>query len=90
MKQEVEQARDHIKKSLELWLPKYKAIEKGEAAEGSFDPVEVCPLLYPVRLSTAKILIEVEEHDLAVEVLEGLTEEDDSVSKIDYYAILLL
>ncbi|XP_066959729.1 uncharacterized protein [Macrobrachium rosenbergii] len=79
VKQETEQAKENILKSLELWLPKYKAVDEGVAAAGSFDPVEVCPLSYPTRLNTAKILIEVEDHDHAVDVLEGLAEEDDSV-----------
>ncbi|XP_068223940.1 uncharacterized protein [Palaemon carinicauda] len=79
VKQEVEQAKENIQKSIELWLPKYKAVEEGKAVAGSFDPVEVCPLSYPTRLNTAKILIEIEDHDHAIDVLEGLAEEDDSV-----------
>lgn len=79
VKQDTEQAKIYITKSLELWLPKYKAVDEGEAAEGTFDPVEVCPISYPTRLAAARILIEVESHDHAVEVLEGLVEEDDTV-----------
>lgn len=80
MKQEVEEAKTFITKSIEIWLPKLKEVDEGTAAAGSFDPVEVCPLPYPTRLSTARILIEVEDYKHAMEVLEGLAEEDDEVS----------
>ena len=79
MKQEVEEAKKYIAQSLEVWLPHYRAVRDGKADTGSFDPVEVCPLSYATRLTTARILIEVEDHKSAVEVLEGLTEEDDEV-----------
>ena len=41
--------------------------------------VEVCPLLYTTRLSTARMLIELEEWEKAVNVLDGLVEEDDEI-----------
>lgn len=84
VKQEVEEAKKYIAQSLEVWLPQYKAVREGKAATGSFDPVEVCPLSYATRLTTARILIEVEDHKSAVEVLEGLTEEDDDVVDVWY------
>ncbi|XP_071550297.1 uncharacterized protein [Panulirus ornatus] len=79
VKQDIEEARKYITKSLQIWLPKYKEVEEDKAETGTFDPVEVCPLSYTARLSTARILIEVEDHKHAVEVLEGLTEENDEV-----------
>lgn len=79
MKQDIDEARKYITKSLEIWLPKYKEVEEGKAETGTFDPVEVCPLSYSTRLSTARILIEVEDYKHAVEVLEGLAEENDEV-----------
>ena len=54
-----------------------------EAAQG-FDPVEVCPLLFTTRLSTVRMLIELEEWDKAVQVLDGLTEEDDEIVDVWY------
>ena len=43
-------------------------------------PLQVCPLLYTTRISTAKLLIELEMLDEATQVLEGLLDEDDQVS----------
>ncbi|KAK3873764.1 hypothetical protein Pcinc_021247 [Petrolisthes cinctipes] len=79
VKQDPEEAKTYINKSLELWLPKYKEVDEGKAEAGSFDPVEVCPLSYPTRLSAARILIEVKDYENAIDVLDGLTEEDDEV-----------
>ena len=66
-------------KSLDIWLPKYKSINDGEAEGGSFDPVEVCPLSYESRLNCAKLLIELEDYNSANDVLESLVEENDEV-----------
>ncbi|XP_069160374.1 uncharacterized protein [Procambarus clarkii] len=79
VKQEVQEAKTYITKSIEIWLPKYKEVDEGKAAAGTFDPVEVCPLSYATRLSAARILIEVEDYKHAVDVLEGLTEENDEI-----------
>ncbi|KAG0722799.1 putative assembly chaperone of rpl4 [Chionoecetes opilio] len=84
VKQEVEEAKQYIGKSLEVWLPHYKAVREGKADPGTFDPVEVCPVAFGTRLSTARILIEVEDHASALEVLEGLLEEDDEVVDLWY------
>ena len=48
-------------------------------ASQNFDPVEVCPLLYTTRLSTSRMLIELEEWEKSVQVLDGLIEEDDEI-----------
>lgn len=45
----------------------------------SFDPVEVCPLLYTTRLATSRMLIELEEWEKATQVLDGLVEEDEEI-----------
>eukprot|EP00094_Tigriopus_californicus_P006854 TCALIF_06603-PA protein Name:"Similar to SPBC16D10.01c UPF0661 TPR repeat-containing protein C16D10.01c (Schizosaccharomyces pombe (strain 972 / ATCC 24843))" AED:0.07 eAED:0.07 QI:55/0.8/0.83/1/0.4/0.66/6/41/345 len=50
--------------------------EKFEVVD--FDPVEVCSLLYTTRIGTSKMLIEMEMWEEAIQVLEGLLEEDDS------------
>ncbi|KAJ8305543.1 hypothetical protein KUTeg_016088 [Tegillarca granosa] len=39
-KDQKEDAKEMINKSVSLWLPKYRAIDKGEVAEEDFDPVE--------------------------------------------------
>jgi hypothetical protein len=57
--------------SLSLWLPNYEAVRNNKpevSGAANFDPVEVCPLLYTTRMSTAKMLIELEEWDSAVKV----------------------
>ncbi len=81
VKSEFEQARKDLNRSLDLWLPTYMAVleNRPQEAAGKFDPVEVCPLLYTTRLSTARMLIELEEWDKAVNVLDGLLEEDEDI-----------
>lgn len=65
--------------SLNLWLPKYEMLRENKLESGEFDPVEVCPLLYTTRISTAQMLIELEMWEEGSKVLDGLTEEDDEV-----------
>ena len=81
IKSEFDEARKSLNKSLDLWLPSYIAIleNRPEEASANFDPVEVCPLLYTTRLSTVRMLIELEEWEKASQVLDGLTEEDDEI-----------
>jgi len=80
IKSEYKEAKDTLNKSLELWLPTYMAVLDNRPQEASnFDPIEVCPLLYTTRLSTARMLIELEEWEKAVNVLDGLVEEDDEI-----------
>lgn len=76
-KDQKEDAKEMINKSVSLWLPKYRAIDKGEVAEEDFDPVEPIPVTYESRMSASKILIEVGEYETAIEVLEGLLDEND-------------
>ena len=80
IKSEFEEAKTSLNKSLDLWLPNYLAVleNRAEAAK-NFDPVEVCPLIYTTRLSTARMLIELEEWDKSQQVLDGLIEEDDEI-----------
>ena len=65
--------------SLNLWLPKYEMLRENKLESGEFDPVEVCPLLYTTRITTAQMLIELEMWEEGSKVLDGLTEEDDEV-----------
>ena len=69
-------------KSISLWLPEYKKIDEGTAEPGTYDPVEVCSLSDSARLSSSKILIEVEEHKLAEDVLNSLLDENEDVRSL--------
>ncbi|CAL4098791.1 unnamed protein product, partial [Meganyctiphanes norvegica] len=84
VKQEPEEAKTFINKSLNLWLPKYKELDDGKAEAGSFDPVEVCPLSLSARMSAARILIELESHQEALDVLECCLGEDDEAVDVWY------
>ena len=55
-----------IKKSVALWLPKIRELEKPESAsEGEdFNPINPVPLSYETRIQTAQILTEVQEYDV--------------------------
>jgi len=67
-----DEAKSAIDKSLELWFPAHQLfLEKGEGEETT--------LSYSFRLATAKILMDLEEFDLATKVLESLLEEDEEV-----------
>jgi len=80
IKSEFKEGRDALNKSLDLWLPAYMAVLDNRPQEASnFDPIEVCPLLFTTRLSTARMLIELEEWEKATNVLNGLIEEDDEI-----------
>lgn len=57
-----------MKQSLELWLPAYQGVLENKLEVVDFDPVEVCPLLYTTRIGTAKMLIEMEMWEEAIQV----------------------
>ena len=77
IKTEFEESKSCMEKSLSLWLPQYMNVLEDRAT--SADPVDVCPLPYTIRLASAKILMELEDWDNAVQVLKGLIEEDELV-----------
>ncbi|KAK7009586.1 TPR repeat-containing protein [Biomphalaria glabrata] len=83
-KDEIEEAKELIKKSVSLWLPKLEAADTGNVADEEFDPVDTCPLAYNARVQCGKILIEVEDYELATDVLETLLDEDDEVPDVWY------
>ncbi|XP_023326568.1 probable assembly chaperone of rpl4 [Eurytemora carolleeae] len=67
-----EDAKISIGKSIQLWLPAHlKFLESGEGEDTN--------LSYTFRLSTAKILLDLEDYDNATKVLDGLIEEDEEV-----------
>jgi len=79
-----EEAKVAIKKSISLWLPKLQAADEGTSPEDDFDPVEMCPLPYTARVQSGKILIELEEYEEATDCLETLLDEDDEVPDVWY------
>ena len=84
VKKEFDVARGDMKRSTDLWLPKYTSVLENKASASDFDRVEVCPLLYSTRIATSKVLIELEEWDAATQVLDGLIEEDEDVVETWY------
>ncbi|CAL1536079.1 unnamed protein product [Lymnaea stagnalis] len=79
-----EEAKELIKKSVSLWLPKLQAADTADVPDEDFDPVELCQIPYTTRIQCGKILIEVEEYELATDVLETLLDEDDEVPDVWY------
>ncbi|KAF4075966.1 hypothetical protein AMELA_G00224980 [Ameiurus melas] len=86
-----EEGRDYLMKSVSSWLPSRQKDEDSSA--GSVQPDEdeedeervqsnIPP--YESRITSAKLLIEVEEFEMATDVLEGLLEEDDEVVQVWY------
>lgn len=86
-KDNTEEAKQAIKKSVSLWLPKLQAVDKndkGTLPDDEFDPVEVCSMPFTARVQSGKILIELDEYEEATEVLETLLDEDDEVPDVWY------
>jgi tetratricopeptide (TPR) repeat protein len=75
-------------KGVSLWLPQLRNAVKPEGATLD-DPVEVCPLSYPARINCAKTLIELENYEVASEILELLLDENDEVVEVWYLLGLL-
>ncbi|XP_075872110.1 uncharacterized protein LOC142881614 isoform X1 [Nelusetta ayraudi] len=69
------EGREFLLKSIALWLPGHK--HNAADAQSEIPP-------YESRITTAKLLIESEEYEMAVDVLEGLLEEDDEVVQVWY------
>jgi len=83
-KEEKDEAKKAIQKSVSLWLPKLQSLDKGTLAKEDFDPVEVCSLPFTARVQSGKILIELDEYEAATDVLETLLDEDDEVPDVWY------
>ncbi|GFO37931.1 upf0661 tpr repeat-containing protein c16d10.01c, partial [Plakobranchus ocellatus] len=62
-KDEKEEARVCIKKSVNMWLPKLQGVDSGTLAVEEFDPVEVCPIPFTTRVQCGKILTELGEYE---------------------------
>jgi len=71
---QVEAAQEAMSTSLELWLPAHLSF-----CEGGVEVGQQTRLSYHSRLTTAKLLLDLEVFDRATEVLDSLLEEDDEV-----------
>ncbi|XP_044063294.1 probable assembly chaperone of rpl4 isoform X2 [Siniperca chuatsi] len=76
-----QEGREYLLKSVGLWLPAQKQSAASSSTEEDMQN-EIPP--YESRITTAKLLIESEEYEMAVDVLEGLLEEDDEVVQVWY------
>ncbi|XP_072316960.1 uncharacterized protein [Eucyclogobius newberryi] len=74
-----QEGKEYLLKSVAGWLPSQRA---ASGLEEDLQNIEIPP--YESRISTAKLLIESEEYETAVDVLEGLLEEDDEVVQVWY------
>nr|XP_020504163.1 probable assembly chaperone of rpl4 isoform X2 [Labrus bergylta] len=74
-----QEGKEYLLKSVGLWLP-------AQSAASSSTEEELQNLIppYESRITTAKLLMESEEYEMAVDVLEGLLEEDDEVVQVWY------
>ncbi|XP_074659642.1 uncharacterized protein LOC141912297 [Tubulanus polymorphus] len=83
VKQNQEEAKAMIQKSVSLWLPKLENLDK-EGNTEEFDPIEPCSVSYQQRTQAAQILIEVEDYETCIKVLDSLLEEDDEIVQTWY------
>ncbi|XP_026039392.1 probable assembly chaperone of rpl4 isoform X1 [Astatotilapia calliptera] len=76
-----QEGKDYLLKSVGMWLP---ALKQRAASSSAGEDIqnEIPP--YESRITTAKLLIESEEYEMAVDVLESLLEEDDEVVQVWY------
>ncbi|XP_064410839.1 uncharacterized protein SI:DKEY-12J5.1 isoform X5 [Latimeria chalumnae] len=79
-----QEGKEFLMKSLEVWLPSLHEKERQLSCQEAED-VHLLQNQFPPyesRITTAKLLVETEEYELATEVLEGLLEEDDEVVQL--------
>ncbi|XP_024249529.1 probable assembly chaperone of rpl4 [Oncorhynchus tshawytscha] len=80
-----QEGKEYLMRSVDAWLPALKQSEappSREDVEEEHTQSDIPP--YESRITTAKLLIEAEEYETAVDVLEGLLEEDDEVVQVWY------
>ncbi|KAF8796368.1 putative assembly chaperone of rpl4 like protein [Argiope bruennichi] len=83
VKEEFDEAKTAMEKSLSLWLPHHEALRDADT-EAILNSTEVLIPSYDSRIQTAKMLIELEMFDQATNILDGLVEEDDEVTEVWY------
>ena len=70
--QQFDEAKESLRKSLELWLPQHSAfLETGEGSQTS--------LTFNSRVATVQLCLDLEMFDEATLIAEGLIEEDEEV-----------
>ncbi|XP_067862840.1 uncharacterized protein si:dkey-12j5.1 isoform X2 [Heptranchias perlo] len=81
-----QEGKTFLMKSLERWLPSFQRAETDHVPQhiNDLDPLQNLFPPYESRISAAKLLIEVQEYEAAIEVLEGLLDEDDEVVQVWY------
>ncbi|XP_052000115.1 uncharacterized protein si:dkey-12j5.1 [Xyrauchen texanus] len=86
--EKTEEGREYLKKSVSLWLPslqrKEESSSRGDPDIKEEDQTKNNIPPFETRITTAKLLIEAEEFEMATEVLEDLLEEDDEVVQVWY------
>ncbi|CAL1267266.1 unnamed protein product [Larinioides sclopetarius] len=82
VKEEFDEAKAAMEKSLSLWLPHHEALRDAEEAALAND--EILIPSYDSRIQTAKMLIELEMFEQATNILDGLVEEDDEFIEVWY------
>lgn len=75
-----QEGKEYLLKCVARWLP--SQTQKAVSSSDEDLQNEIPP--YESRITTAKLLIEAEEYETAVDVLEGLLEEDDEVVQVWY------
>ena len=83
-----QEATDAIHKSVSLWLPRLQHVEEDDKDDemSPSDPISPCPIPYPSRISAAKILIELEQLDVSMNMFFNSVE-SQSGSDISVYFI---
>ncbi|XP_023148925.1 uncharacterized protein si:dkey-12j5.1 [Amphiprion ocellaris] len=76
-----QEGKEYLLKSVGMWLPAQKQSAASSTTEEDVQN-DIPP--YESRITTSKLLIESEEYETAVDVLEGLLEEDDEVVQVWY------
>ncbi|KAM9783217.1 uncharacterized protein ACB057_015524 [Neosynchiropus ocellatus] len=76
-----QEGKEYLLRSVGSWLPAQKQAAMASSSE-NVTQMEIPP--YESRIAAAKLLIEAEEYEMAVDVLEGLLEEDDEVVQVWY------
>uniref|UniRef100_A0A3P9IFF1 Si:dkey-12j5.1 n=1 Tax=Oryzias latipes TaxID=8090 RepID=A0A3P9IFF1_ORYLA len=76
-----QEGKEYLLKSVGTWLPAQKQSTSSSSTEEDVQ-TDIPP--YESRITTAKLLMECEEYEMAVDVLEGLLEEDEEVVQVWY------
>jgi len=88
LKEKKTEAKEMLNKSLSFWYPQIQSIFNG-TADQAVDPVEFCTLPYNSRVTTVKLLLEVEDFEVASDILEALLSENDEDVEVWYLSGLM-